>query len=77
MIGWCACARRNMHGKVLHGYDRPVYGKTAEERLDIRAASKTDKFCKARVPLSVTSQEEGWGIESHTRCSSVTGLPRT
>ncbi|KAK2075819.1 hypothetical protein QBZ16_001560 [Prototheca wickerhamii] len=32
--------------QVLHGYDRKVKGKTAEERLDMRAAMKADKFCK-------------------------------
>merc|ERR1711976_1153586 len=37
---------RNMYGKILHGYQREVYGDTAEERLDIRTASKADKFCK-------------------------------
>jgi hypothetical protein len=28
------------------GYSKKVKGKTAEERLDMRAAMKTDKFCK-------------------------------
>ena len=28
------------------GYDRKVNGDTAEERLDLRCAMKTDKFCK-------------------------------
>ncbi len=28
------------------GYDKKVTGKTAEERLDMRAATKADKFCK-------------------------------
>ena len=28
------------------GYDKKVKGKTAEERLDLRCAMKTDKFCK-------------------------------
>merc|ERR1711933_535850 len=37
---------RNMYGRLLHGYDEMIYGKTAEERLDIRTASKADKFCK-------------------------------
>ncbi|CAL8462444.1 g1977 [Coccomyxa elongata] len=32
--------------EILHGYDAPVTGKTAEERLDLRCAVKTDKFCK-------------------------------
>ena len=32
--------------EVLHGYDRKVTGKTAEERLDMRAAVKADKFCR-------------------------------
>lgn len=31
---------------VLHGYQSKVSGKTPEERLDIRAAMKSDKFCK-------------------------------
>jgi hypothetical protein len=31
---------------VLHGYDRKVKGVTASERLDLRAASKADKFAK-------------------------------
>ncbi|KAK9865328.1 hypothetical protein WJX84_001030 [Apatococcus fuscideae] len=30
----------------LHGYSSKVKGKTAEERLDMRAATKADKFCK-------------------------------
>eukprot|EP00746_Dinoflagellata_sp_MGD_P026794 gnl/MRDRNA2_/MRDRNA2_163175_c0_seq1.p1 gnl/MRDRNA2_/MRDRNA2_163175_c0~~gnl/MRDRNA2_/MRDRNA2_163175_c0_seq1.p1 ORF type:complete len:288 (-),score=52.26 gnl/MRDRNA2_/MRDRNA2_163175_c0_seq1:42-905(-) len=46
--GFDAGSVKNMYGKVLHGYDRPVYGKTVEERLDIRSASKSDKFCKSR-----------------------------
>lgn len=28
------------------GYSKKVKGKTAEERLDMRAAVKADKFCK-------------------------------
>ncbi|BDA46307.1 hypothetical protein COCOBI_08-3990 [Coccomyxa sp. Obi] len=32
--------------EILHGYSAPVTGKTAEERLDLRCAVKTDKFCK-------------------------------
>ena len=28
------------------GYDKAITGKTAHERLDIRCAVKTDKFCK-------------------------------
>lgn len=32
--------------EILHGYKTKVTGKTAEERLDMRAARKTDKFCK-------------------------------
>ena len=28
------------------GYSKKIKGKTAEERLDMRAAMKTDKFCK-------------------------------
>eukprot|EP00798_Chlamydomonas_sp_ICE-L_P015502 gene15502-21589_t len=32
--------------EILHGYDRKVTGNTAEERLDMRAATKADKFCK-------------------------------
>lgn len=31
---------------VLHGYSTKVKGKTAEERLDLRSAMKSDKFCK-------------------------------
>ncbi|GFR48480.1 hypothetical protein Agub_g10376 [Astrephomene gubernaculifera] len=31
---------------ILHGYTGKVTGKTAEERLDLRSASKSDKFCK-------------------------------
>ncbi|GLI64945.1 hypothetical protein VaNZ11_008347 [Volvox africanus] len=31
---------------ILHGYTTKVTGKTAEERLDLRAAAKSDKFCK-------------------------------
>ena len=31
---------------VLHGYAAPVAGATAEERLDMRAALKGDKFCR-------------------------------
>eukprot|EP00747_Dinoflagellata_sp_TGD_P045091 gnl/TRDRNA2_/TRDRNA2_143642_c0_seq2.p1 gnl/TRDRNA2_/TRDRNA2_143642_c0~~gnl/TRDRNA2_/TRDRNA2_143642_c0_seq2.p1 ORF type:complete len:115 (-),score=28.05 gnl/TRDRNA2_/TRDRNA2_143642_c0_seq2:105-449(-) len=41
-----AGSRRNPFGQVLHGYDRPVYGETPGERLDLRAASKSDKYCK-------------------------------
>lgn len=32
--------------EVLHGYSAPVKGANAEERLDLRCAIKTDKFCK-------------------------------
>lgn len=32
--------------KILHGYHQVVSGKTVEEKLDIRAAMKSDKFCK-------------------------------
>ncbi|EIE24026.1 hypothetical protein COCSUDRAFT_53195 [Coccomyxa subellipsoidea C-169] len=32
--------------EILHGYSAPVTGKTAQERLDLRCAVKTDKFCK-------------------------------
>ncbi|CAL5227745.1 g10761 [Coccomyxa viridis] len=31
---------------ILHGYSAPITGKNAEERLDLRCAIKTDKFCK-------------------------------
>ncbi|KXZ50951.1 hypothetical protein GPECTOR_14g197 [Gonium pectorale] len=31
---------------ILHGYTAKVTGKTAEERLDLRSASKSDKYCK-------------------------------
>jgi len=30
----------------LAGYTHKITGKTAEERLDLRASSKADKFCK-------------------------------
>eukprot|EP00197_Chlamydomonas_leiostraca_P008801 CAMPEP_0202864208 /NCGR_PEP_ID=MMETSP1391-20130828/4542_1 /ASSEMBLY_ACC=CAM_ASM_000867 /TAXON_ID=1034604 /ORGANISM="Chlamydomonas leiostraca, Strain SAG 11-49" /LENGTH=131 /DNA_ID=CAMNT_0049543927 /DNA_START=36 /DNA_END=431 /DNA_ORIENTATION=+ len=32
--------------EILHGYKHKVTGKSAEERLDMRSASKADKFCK-------------------------------
>ncbi|KAI7843562.1 hypothetical protein COHA_002804 [Chlorella ohadii] len=32
--------------EILHGYSKKVKGKTAEERLDMRAAMKSDKFCR-------------------------------
>ena len=34
--------------EVLHGYAAPLTqgARTAEERLDVRAATKADKFCK-------------------------------
>jgi hypothetical protein len=32
--------------KILHGYSGTVRGRTAEERLDMRSATKSDKFCK-------------------------------
>lgn len=32
--------------EILHGYDKVVTGKTASERLDMRSATKHDKFCK-------------------------------
>ncbi|KAJ9514272.1 hypothetical protein QJQ45_012223 [Haematococcus lacustris] len=31
--------------EILHGYTKKVLGVTAEERLDIRASTKADKFC--------------------------------
>ena len=31
---------------ILHGYSKKVTGKTAEERLDLRSAMKSDKFCR-------------------------------
>ncbi|GLC39219.1 hypothetical protein PLESTM_000865200 [Pleodorina starrii] len=31
---------------ILHGYTTKVTGKSAEERLDMRSAAKSDKFCK-------------------------------
>lgn len=31
---------------ILHGYSKPVTGKTAGERLDLRAAAKADRYCK-------------------------------
>ena len=31
---------------ALAGYSAPITGKNAEERLDLRCAIKTDKFCK-------------------------------
>ncbi|KAJ9514535.1 hypothetical protein QJQ45_016276 [Haematococcus lacustris] len=33
--------------EILHGYTKKVLGVTAEERLDIRASTKADKFCAA------------------------------
>lgn len=32
--------------EILHGYNTKVKGVNAQERLDIRCASKADKFCK-------------------------------
>ena len=32
--------------RLCAGYDRKVNGDTAQERLDLRCAMKTDKFCK-------------------------------
>lgn len=32
--------------EILHGYTSKVTGKNASERLDMRAATKADKFCK-------------------------------
>lgn len=32
--------------EILHGYAQKVTGKNAEERLDLRSARKSDKFCK-------------------------------
>ena len=32
--------------EILHGYSHKVKGDTASERLDMRAATKADKFCK-------------------------------
>lgn len=32
--------------EILHGYTKKVTGSTAEERLDMRAATKSDKFAK-------------------------------
>ena len=35
--------------EVLHGYSQPLAQgakRTAEERLDVRAATKADRFCK-------------------------------
>jgi hypothetical protein len=32
--------------EILHGYSSKVKGETASERLDMRAATKADKFCK-------------------------------
>lgn len=31
---------------VLHGRTAPIKGDTAEERLDLRSASKADRYCK-------------------------------
>lgn len=31
---------------VLHGRTAPIKGNTAEERLDLRSASKADRYCK-------------------------------
>ena len=46
--GVCACVFvRPQTTFAWHaGYDRKVTGKTPEERLDLRCARKTDKFCK-------------------------------
>lgn len=42
---FCICV--NLRHAVVHaGYNRKVLGKTPEERLDLRCARKTDKFCK-------------------------------
>ena len=35
-----------LHDQLFTGYNKKVTGKTAEERLDMRAATKADKFCK-------------------------------
>ncbi|WIA19691.1 hypothetical protein OEZ85_005619 [Tetradesmus obliquus] len=32
--------------EILHGYNKKVTGVNASERLDMRAATKADKFCK-------------------------------
>jgi hypothetical protein len=32
--------------EILHGYTTKVKGDTASERLDMRAATKADKFCR-------------------------------
>lgn len=32
--------------EILHGYSSKVTGRNASERLDMRAATKADKFCK-------------------------------
>lgn len=32
--------------EVLHGYTKKVTGANAEERLDLRCASKGDRYCK-------------------------------
>eukprot|EP00879_Flechtneria_rotunda_P002967 GHRR01003184.1.p1 GENE.GHRR01003184.1~~GHRR01003184.1.p1 ORF type:complete len:129 (+),score=46.39 GHRR01003184.1:327-713(+) len=32
--------------EILHGYSHKVKGDTASERLDMRSATKSDKFCK-------------------------------
>jgi hypothetical protein len=42
--GLCALSQ-SLNARCRAGYDRKVTGKTAEERLDMRAATKTDKFC--------------------------------
>ena len=31
---------------LVAGYSAPITGNNAEERLDLRCAIKTDKFCK-------------------------------
>jgi len=41
---WGATIRTPM--EIPHGYTQKVVGKTAEERLDLRATTKADKFCK-------------------------------
>ena len=32
--------------EILHGYDKKIKPKTASERLDVRAAMKSDKFAR-------------------------------
>lgn len=43
---WGATYRALPPGAVLHGHSAPLRGDTAEERLELRAAAKADRYCK-------------------------------